>query len=62
VSGDDRQSVSHEAKARPTRTLVVHVERRSGAAEHADRSAESRLAEAVGWRAPSTWKSSTSWW
>jgi GTPase len=48
VPGDDRQSVSHEAQARPTRTLVVHVERRSGAAEHADRSAESRLAEAVG--------------
>jgi GTPase len=48
VQGDDRQSVSHEAKARPTRTLVVHVERRSGAADHADRSAESRLAEAVG--------------
>jgi GTPase len=48
VQGDDRQSVTHEAQARPTRTLVVHVERRSGAAEHADRSAESRLAEAVG--------------
>jgi GTPase len=48
VQGDDRQSVTHEAEARPTRTLVVHVERRSGAAEHADRSAESRLAEAVG--------------
>ena len=48
MPGDDRQSVSHEAQARPTRTLVVHVERRSGAAEHADRSAESRLAEAVG--------------
>jgi GTPase len=48
VPGADRQSVTHEAQARPTRTLVVHVERRSGAAEHADRSAESRLAEAVG--------------
>ncbi len=48
MSGDDRQSVTHEAQARPTRTLVVHVERRSGAAEHADRSAESHLAEAVG--------------
>jgi GTPase len=48
VSGDDRQSVTHEAQARPTRTLVVHVERRSGAVDHADRSAESRLAEAVG--------------
>ena len=48
VQGEDRQSVTHEAQARPTRTLVVHVERRSGAVEHADRSAESRLAEAVG--------------
>jgi GTP-binding protein HflX len=51
VPGADRQSVSHDAKDRPTRALVVHIERRGAA--HGDRSpesrlAESRLAEAVG--------------
>jgi GTP-binding protein HflX len=36
------------SRPRPTRALVVHIERRRAASEHADRSAESRLAEAVG--------------
>ena len=48
MPGADRQSVTHDAKARPTRTLVVHIERRSGGGGAPDRSAESRLAEAVG--------------
>jgi GTPase len=48
VPGADRQSVTHDARPRPTRALVVHVERRGESSEHPDRSAESRLAEAVG--------------
>jgi GTPase len=48
VPGAERQSSSHDTRRSPTRTLVVHVERRSGSGEPPDRSAESRLAEAVG--------------
>ncbi|MFW6076159.1 MAG: GTPase HflX, partial [Hyphomicrobiales bacterium] len=48
MPGADRQSVTHDAQPRPTRALVVHVERRIGPGDHPDRSADSRLAEAVG--------------
>ena len=48
MPGDDRQSVSHDARRPPTRALVVQIERRSGARDEAGRSAESRLAEAEG--------------
>jgi GTPase len=49
VPGADRQTPADEASPRSTRALVLHIERRGGGdAEQADRSAESRLGEAVG--------------
>jgi GTPase len=49
VPSANRRLEADEARPRSTRALVLHIERRGGGdAEQADRSAESRLGEAVG--------------
>jgi GTPase len=49
VPGADRRPDADGASPRSTRALVLHIERRGGGdAEQTDRSAESRLGEAVG--------------
>jgi GTPase len=48
VQGGGGQSTDDGAGRRLTRALVVHIDRRAGGEEHSDRSAESRLGEAVG--------------